>query len=77
MAAEFGKPLIVEFGTSFGISTMYMAQSCSDAIVYTIEGCPATFEIAKNNFKKQDLQILKFLTGSFDEVLPVLDKHRH
>ena len=34
MAAEFGKPLIVEFGTSFGISTMYMASSCGETPVY-------------------------------------------
>ena len=40
MAAEFGEPLIIEFGTSLGISTMYMAASCSDTTVYTMEGCP-------------------------------------
>ena len=47
MAAEFGGPFIIEFGTSFGISTMYMAGACRNAIVYTMEGCPAISEIAQ------------------------------
>ena len=28
MAAEFGKPGVIEFGTSLGISTMYLASGC-------------------------------------------------
>ncbi|MDP3002154.1 MAG: class I SAM-dependent methyltransferase [Bacteroidales bacterium] len=70
LAAEFGKPLIVEFGTSFGISTMYMAASCPDAVVYTMEGCHATAEIASHNFKEAGLNNIKLITGSFDEILP-------
>ena len=50
MAAEFGKPLIIELGTSLGISTMYMAASCKETPLVTIEGCPATAAIAKENF---------------------------
>jgi predicted O-methyltransferase YrrM len=69
MAAEFGKPLIIEFGTSLGISTLYLASSCSDTKVYTIEGCPATVEIAKNNFKEAGLTNIEIFIGSFDEVL--------
>ena len=34
MAAEFGSPLIIEFGTSLGISTMYMASSCGETPVF-------------------------------------------
>lgn len=72
MAAEFGEQGILEFGTSFGISTMYMSASCPDAVVYTIEGCPATAEIAKKNFKEAGITNIEVLTGSFDEVLPVI-----
>jgi len=70
MAAEFGKPLIIEFGTSLGISTMYMAASCTDTTVYTIEGCPATAEIARHNFTEAGLNNIKIFEGPFDEVLP-------
>ena len=70
LAAEFGKPLIVESGTSFGINTMYLAASCPDTIVYTIDDCPSTAEIAKQNFNKAELYNIKIFTGSLDEFLP-------
>jgi predicted O-methyltransferase YrrM len=70
IAAEFGKPLIVEFGTSFGISTMYMASSCPDTMVFTMEGCPSSAEIARQNFTEARLENIKVFTGSFDESLP-------
>ncbi|MGD0755216.1 MAG: class I SAM-dependent methyltransferase [Bacteroidales bacterium] len=69
MAAEFGKPLIIELGTSLGISTMYMAASSADATVYTIEGCPEIAEIARQNFIEAELNNIRILEGSFDEVL--------
>lgn len=76
LAAEFGKPMIVEFGTSFGISTMYMASSCQDAIVYTMEGCPSVSDIANRNFLRSGLKNIKLLTGPFDEMLPeVINTH--
>ena len=74
LAAEFGKPLIIEFGTSFGISTMYMAASCTDALVYTMEGCQAIAEIADHNFNNARLKNIKLLAGSFDELLPLFSK---
>jgi predicted O-methyltransferase YrrM len=70
MAAEFGKPLIIELGTSIGISTMYMAASCPDTTVCTIEGCPGTAAIAKQNFIEAGLNNIKVLEGPFDEFLP-------
>jgi len=72
MATEFGEPLIVELGTSLGISTMYMATACTSAIVNTVEGCPATSEIAKENFTEAGIRNIEVFTGSFDEVLPVI-----
>jgi len=75
MATEFGKSLIVEFGTSFGISTMYMAASCPDAMVYTMEGCPEKVEIAACNFKHAGLNNIKTFTGPFEESLPEITIH--
>lgn len=72
LASEFGKPLILELGTSFGISTMYMASSSADSVVYTVEGCPSIAEIADLNFKSAGLSNVKLLTGTFDEALPVV-----
>jgi predicted O-methyltransferase YrrM len=72
MAAEFGEPLIIEFGTSLGISTMYLAAACTTAMVNTVEGCTATSEIAKENFNEAGIKNIEVLTGAFDEVMPVL-----
>jgi predicted O-methyltransferase YrrM len=69
LSSEFGKTTIIEFGTSFGISTMYMAAVNPEAIIYTMEGCPAISEIAGNNFMEAGLKNIKLLTGSFEEVL--------
>lgn len=70
MAGEFGRPLIIELGSSLGISTIYMAASCTDATVCTIEGCPETAKIARQNFIEAGLNNIKISEGSFDEILP-------
>lgn len=72
LAAEFGKTEIVEFGTSFGISTMYMAAAAPDTPVYTMEGCPAIAEIAAENFSSARLNNINLMVGSFDECLPLI-----
>ncbi len=70
LAREFGKPLILELGTSLGISTMYLAASCPDSDVWTIEGCPETAAIAQENFNEANFRNIKLFKGPFDEVLP-------
>jgi predicted O-methyltransferase YrrM len=72
MAAGFGGNMIIELGTSLGISSMYMAASRPGATVYTIEGSSEVAGIAKENFSKSDIKNIKLLEGSFDDVLPYL-----
>jgi predicted O-methyltransferase YrrM len=72
LASEFGKTSIIEFGTSFGISTMYMAASCPDTVVYTMEGCESVADIANQNFNDAGLANIRLLKGSFDELLPLI-----
>jgi predicted O-methyltransferase YrrM len=70
MAAEFGGQLVVEFGTSFGISTMYLAVSCIDTSVFSMEGCPVKAEIANENFKEAGLKNIRLKVGSFEDIIP-------
>jgi len=70
MAEAFGRPFILEFGTSLGISTMYLAASCPEAEVITLEGCSATSEIDSDNFREAGLRNIRILNGPFDEILP-------
>lgn len=72
MSAEFGQPLIVELGTSFGISTTYMAATSRDTPVKTIEGSRAIADIARQNFIDADLQNINIINSSFDDAIPGL-----
>jgi predicted O-methyltransferase YrrM len=69
MAKAFGKPVILEFGTSLGISTMYMAASCPESTVITIEGCNSTAKIASDNFMEAGYKNIRVINGSFDDIL--------
>jgi predicted O-methyltransferase YrrM len=73
LSAEFGKPVIIEFGTSLGISTMYMASANPEAIVYSMEGSSEISEIARQNFYEAGLMNIIPLTGSFEKLLPEIE----
>ena len=62
--------IILEFGTSFGISTLYLALSCKKAKIVTMEGCPQRAAIAKQVFKKLKLKNIELVEGNFDKTLP-------
>ncbi len=74
LAGEFGKPSVVEFGTSLGISTMYLAAGCPGSVVYTMEGCPQTSLLANENFRKGGFENIILMNGSFDDLLPELKR---
>jgi predicted O-methyltransferase YrrM len=76
MAKAFGKPAILEFGTSLGISAMYMAAACPGLLVYTIEGCSETSAIASANFREAGLTNVRLITASFDDALHLLRKEK-
>lgn len=72
LSAEFGKPAVIEFGTSLGISTMYLASGCPDSVVYTMEASPETSEIAKENFKESQFENIRLINASFESTIPDL-----
>jgi predicted O-methyltransferase YrrM len=72
LTKEFGSSSIIELGTSFGLSTLYMALSKPDAKVYTIEGCDAVASIALSNFEKAGAGNIEIHVGAFDDVLATL-----
>ncbi len=65
---------VFELGTSFGISTMYMALSLPHSNVYTVEGCSQTLSIANNNFQRLNLSNIKPSNAIFEAELPRLLK---
>lgn len=72
LAKQFGGNGVIELGTALGISSMYMAASCSEANIDTIEGCKETAMIAENAIRKSGIGNIKIHCRSFDDCLPVL-----
>ena len=67
---------VIELGTSFGITTSYIASS--DVKVHTLEGSDAIAFIAENNFRTLHLENISLIRGNFDDTLkPLLEKIRH
>jgi predicted O-methyltransferase YrrM len=71
--AEFYKPYaILEVGTSFGISTLYLATACPNSKVITLEGSEEKSLIAQKNFEILGLNNIKIVSGYFDASLPAI-----
>ncbi|MDB5131216.1 MAG: SAM-dependent methyltransferase [Mucilaginibacter sp.] len=70
LAKDVNPRTIIELGTCLGITTLYLQNAAPEAKVYTLEGCPETAAIARENFKEAGLNNLDLITGNFDETLP-------
>ena len=69
MVRHYQPEYILELGTSFGISTIYMALANPTSKIHTIEGCTASAAIALNNFKQHCLNNIELHQGEFDSQL--------
>lgn len=68
--SNFFRPdCILELGTSFGYSTLYLAAGNPKAKVITIEGCHNTASIARQNFSECGFGHIDSIIGNFDEIL--------
>ena len=70
LARYFQAEHVLELGTSFGISTLYMAKGAEDGQVLTIEGCPQTCRIAQHHFEQLKQRNIQPVLGSFRTRLP-------
>jgi predicted O-methyltransferase YrrM len=61
---------VIELGTSFGITTCYLASAHPDSRVITMEGSPAIAGIARNTFRNAGLQGIELIEGDFAQMLP-------
>lgn len=68
---------IVELGTSFGITTAYLATGNTTSEVFTFEGAETIAALAKQHFAHLKLSNIHLATGNFDNTLqPALKKMR-
>jgi predicted O-methyltransferase YrrM len=63
---------IVEFGTSFGITSAYLAFGNADATLHTLEGAHSIAAIARKNFRELGLHNVELKEGDFSETMPGL-----
>ena len=69
---NYYKPeIILELGTSLGVTSSYIAAAKPDATMITMEGSPSIVSIAKDNFKQLQLNNIKLVEGNFDETLSI------
>ncbi|PRY54312.1 methyltransferase family protein [Arcticibacter pallidicorallinus] len=66
---------IIELGTCLGLTTAYMAKAGTGANIISIEGCPETAAVAKENLDALNVHNAEVRTGDFDERFPeVIDQ---
>ncbi len=74
---KYVKPeIMLEMGTSLGISSIYQVSGSTDSFFIGIEGCATTAAIAEQSLKKfSEGQNYSLIIGNFDIMLPgVLEK---
>ena len=70
MVNYFQPAIILELGTSLGITSSYLASGNTNAQVTTMEGAKAVAAIAWQNFQSLGLKNIQVVTGNFDDTLP-------
>jgi predicted O-methyltransferase YrrM len=72
MAAYYRPKVLLELGTSLGITTSYLSRAVPESKVFTLEGSGSVAERAEIIFKEQQLKNITLLKGSFEKTLPDL-----
>jgi predicted O-methyltransferase YrrM len=70
IAQHYKPSVILELGTSLGLSTAYLASGYPESKVFTIEGAPMVGAMAKNNLDSLGLERIDIRIGEFDSILP-------
>jgi len=66
---------MIELGTCLGITSAYLSKAQPSAEVLTIEGCPETAAVARQNFETLNLDNIELQVGNFNTLLPIaIDK---
>ena len=60
---------ILEIGTSLGLATSALSLGNPKSKIVTLEGCPNTMSIAKNQLQLQNLKNIEFVTTEFSSYL--------
>jgi len=70
LANRFQPNNVVELGTCLGLTTAYLSAAVPNAALTTMEGCPETAAVAKENLEKLNIKNAEIQVGNFDHLLP-------
>ena len=75
IADRYGAGNILEFGTSLGITTLYLASASKKSRVISLEGNPLLLDLAQQQINKLGIQNITLKQGDFGEtLLPALQQ---
>jgi predicted O-methyltransferase YrrM len=66
---HFQPKVIVELGTSLGITTLYLSKAFTKSKIYTFEGCPSIAQIAQNQFEALQAHNITLNIGKLENTL--------
>jgi predicted O-methyltransferase YrrM len=69
--------IIIELGTSLGITTAYLASPLKESKVITMEGCNEIANLAADNFDRLKLKNIEIVIGNFNSTLPATISNLH
>ncbi len=72
MATYNSAEYLLELGTSFGITTLYLAAARPARVVYTLEGGEAIADRAERIFSESEHHNIHLMRGNIDQTLPDL-----
>jgi len=67
---------ILEIGTSLGMATFAMAKGSKDTRIISLEGCPATLEVARETLDHFNIENVNLVEGRFRESIKALGNHK-
>jgi predicted O-methyltransferase YrrM len=69
MIQFYNKKNVLELGTSFGITTSYIAAANNSPVVTTMEGSQCIATIAQQNFNALQFKNINIIKGDFEKIL--------
>jgi predicted O-methyltransferase YrrM len=69
MVKEYQPSTVIEFGTSLGITSCYLALAKQDTRVITMEGAGEVAAVARKNFDEAGIRNIRVEEGNFDTIL--------
>lgn len=72
LISYFRSEVVIELGTSIGLTSMYLSYAAANGKIYTLEGSGSLADFASRLFKDHKRSNITCIQGDFDQTLPKL-----